>query len=659
MRKVFVFIIVVLYSTHIRSSIKDSIPVQTIAEFEIVSIAKTSSSKTITPVQTINNEDIVRIGIQSVSDAVRRFSGVVVKDYGGVGGMKTVSLRGMGAQHTAVSYDGMTMSNAQSGIIDIGRFSLDNISEISLSIGQSDNIFQTARAFASAGVLSLETKAPYFSNKPYKGNIQIKTGSFGYFNPVGYYAHKINDAFSVSANVNWERTDGRYPYELPNVNEKEVGKRKNTDVDVLRTEINLYGDMGNAGQLKTKVSYFNSERGIPGQVIMHSVDEVKDRLRNKDWIIQANYKNKISSKFSVQSNIKFSDNYYNFLDARNSNRDKVSENEYYLSAGILYNPINNFSVSLTEDIAYNRMFDNFIRKKRDPRRITSLSLLASQYKDDYLTVTGSLLATYVSEDIKSGNATNDKKKITPFLGFSYRPFKITDFRLRAFYKQIFRLPTFSDMYYTGWDNLSLRPEYTKQYNLGVTWLGNIGEVVEYVTISVDGYRNYVEDKILPEFKGGTFSMRNFGKVEGTGLDVNLKADVKITNLIMLNLWGSYGYQKILNMEKGNNRKVYKHQLPHTPKHFGSYAISCENPWLNVSYSAVISGMRYWSDENLPENELEPYSDHTISLNKAFVFNDKTLSVQFSLLNVGNKNYTIVRYYPMPRRSFSLSANLSF
>lgn len=56
--------------------------------------------------------------------------------------MKTVSIRGMGAQHTAVSYDGVTMSNVQSGQIDISRFSLDNVSMITLSIGQSDDTFQ-------------------------------------------------------------------------------------------------------------------------------------------------------------------------------------------------------------------------------------------------------------------------------------------------------------------------------------------------------------------------------------------------------------------------------------------------------------------------------------------------------------------------------------
>lgn len=89
-----------------------------------------------------------------MADAVRRFAGAQVRDYGGIGGLKTVSIRNMGAAHTAVSYDGVAVSNCQAGQIDIGRFSLDNVSMVSLAVGQTDNLLQSARHYASAGVLA-------------------------------------------------------------------------------------------------------------------------------------------------------------------------------------------------------------------------------------------------------------------------------------------------------------------------------------------------------------------------------------------------------------------------------------------------------------------------------------------------------------------------
>ena len=116
------------------------------------------------PVQTMSQQDISRLGIQNMADAVRRFAGANVKDYGGIGGLKTVSIRNMGAAHTAVSYDGVAVSNCQAGQIDIGRFSLDNVSMLSLAIGQSEDLLQSARLYASAGVLGIETEKPHFDD---------------------------------------------------------------------------------------------------------------------------------------------------------------------------------------------------------------------------------------------------------------------------------------------------------------------------------------------------------------------------------------------------------------------------------------------------------------------------------------------------------------
>ena len=102
---------------------------------------------------------------------------MTVKDYGGIGGLKTVSIRSLGAQHTAVGYDGITLTDCQTGQIDIGRFSLDNVDRLSLNNGQSDNIFQPARFFASAGILNIQTLTPLFT-KGKKTNIAgaFKTG---------------------------------------------------------------------------------------------------------------------------------------------------------------------------------------------------------------------------------------------------------------------------------------------------------------------------------------------------------------------------------------------------------------------------------------------------------------------------------------------------
>ena len=81
----------------------------------------------------------------SVADAIRYFSGIQIKDYGGIGGLKTVNIRSLGTHHVGIFYDGIQLGNAQNGQVDLGKFSLENMEEISLYNGQKSEIFPTGQ----------------------------------------------------------------------------------------------------------------------------------------------------------------------------------------------------------------------------------------------------------------------------------------------------------------------------------------------------------------------------------------------------------------------------------------------------------------------------------------------------------------------------------
>ena len=132
------------------------------------------------PIQRIDRERMVRLGVHSLSDALRHFAGITVRDYGGAGGMKTVSVRGIGARHTAVVYDGIALSDCQTGEIDLSRYSLDQLDGLSLVIGDGDNIFQPARNQAAAATLVMETEA---SPLVPRSTLLVNLGSFGLISP--------------------------------------------------------------------------------------------------------------------------------------------------------------------------------------------------------------------------------------------------------------------------------------------------------------------------------------------------------------------------------------------------------------------------------------------------------------------------------------------
>ena len=121
--------------------------------------------KDVIPAQVLSGEELQRLSVVSVADAIRYFSGIQIKDYGGIGGLKTVNIRSMGTQHVGVFYDGIQLGNAQNGQIDLGRFSMDNMESISVYNGQKSNIFQSAKDFASAGSVYMTTRRPKFKEE--------------------------------------------------------------------------------------------------------------------------------------------------------------------------------------------------------------------------------------------------------------------------------------------------------------------------------------------------------------------------------------------------------------------------------------------------------------------------------------------------------------
>ena len=151
-------------------------------QLEGVTITETLHKRTVTstaPVHLLDRKDMLTMGVTDIADALHRLPGITLRDYGGAGGMKTVSVRGFGAKHTGVSYDGVMLSECQSGEIDLSRYSLDNVDNLSLVIGDNDDIFMPARQVSTPAVLNILTIGlPTEDTRPHL-TTQVKLGSFG------------------------------------------------------------------------------------------------------------------------------------------------------------------------------------------------------------------------------------------------------------------------------------------------------------------------------------------------------------------------------------------------------------------------------------------------------------------------------------------------
>lgn len=654
----------------------DTLKIYQIDEIIITEQYHNTEARSSSPLQIISSSQISKLNVVQISDAVKHFSGVSVKDYGGIGGLKTVSVRSLGAAHTAVSYDGIAITDIQTGQIDIGRFSLDNVDILSLHNGQSDNIFQPARLFASASLLNIHSRKPIFStDKSFSGKVSLKAGSFGFINPSFLYNQKINKTLATTVSGEWLSSHGEYPYILEHsylgdgINSLE--KRKNSDVQNFRIETALHAAFSDKESAYLKLYFYNSERGLPGGTILYNEGAfTSQRIQDNTFFMQSHYEKDFSQQFSLQINAKYHHGYLHYLDTIVHNsygyeESFFTQNEYYLSASTLYRAFSKLSFSLSTDAAINNMFACFENEAlthefAKPVRYSQLSVLATKYVDEHILATGSLLSTIVSEKVTYGDAAPLRNRLSPYLSFVYKPFSQTDFRVRSFYKNIFRLPTFNDLYYARIGNANLRPENTNQFNLGLTYASNFKGNLPQLSITADVYRNYVKDKIvaMPTKNLFKWTMLNLGKLEITGLDLNAETKINLAEKINLVIGGTYTYQRAIDItEKGNS--TYGHQIPYTPRISGSGRMALETPWLDLAYSVLWSGKRYALFQNYTENRLPSYSDHSLSASKDINLKDKLLSFNLEALNILNENYAIVKWFPMPGRSVRATISYTF
>ncbi len=354
------------------------------------------------PEQIKTAKEILTLNAANVADVAKYFSGVTVKDYGGIGGMKTVSLRGMGAQHTGICYDGLMLSDIQSGEVDLGRFTIDNISEISLNNGQPNDIFQSARLFASAGILSFKTKLPdNTENHKLSGKVTAKAGSFGLLDAGIFLMQNISKKWTYNFSADARVADGKYQFIQhygTSDNLSEILTRENSDVQSIRSEVNIQYRLRKKENLTLKSNYFRSERGLPGAVTWYN-SYSKERLWDKVFFAQIHYENRLSDKLQYQSFAKFNSAYNQYRDLNDEYEngmleEKFSQKEYYLSSGLRYLPFDQLQLSASADWWYNDLliestmpFETFPY----PTRHTGLVNLAAKYITERFTLSANVL----------------------------------------------------------------------------------------------------------------------------------------------------------------------------------------------------------------------------------------------------------------------------
>lgn len=639
---------------------KDSVRVHDLKVVEVVAFHGSCGITDVVPGSVLNRENIANMGITDIADALHRMPGVNLRDYGGAGGMKTIGVRGFGAQHTGVSYDGFMLSDTQSGSVDVSRYALDNIESLTLSIGGENDVFLSAREVSSAALFRMTTLTDLPADHRVHLQTQLKFGSFGYVSPFVYYVQSVSNRVTLSANGEYIYAENDYPFTLRNGIYKTHGRRNNSRMNSGHGELNAYILTGRYGEIDGKVYYYDNSRLLPGIAKYYS-DINGESLHDRNGFAQLGWRQHAANGlWSWKAKGKF-----NWSSSRY--RDKYSPNhimdadywqrEAYGSLAAMFTPTDGLSFAFASDYVFNNLNSSLATDVR-PFRHTLLESFSVKYVTPRLVLLGRALYSVYLNGAERGEAAKNGRKLSPSFSLSYRPFSSEQFYVRTSYKNIFRAPTFNENYFFHFGSPRLKPETTDQLNLGVTWQKQFSNRFN-LEITADGYLNHIKDKIVAiPYNMFIWTNVNIGRVQSKGVEVSLRGDYQLAEKHNLLFFGGYSYQNVTDRED-KSLPDYGKQIAYIPLHSVSGSVKWGNPWVDVVVHGVGYGSRWASNSHYDGTRLDGYFDMGLTCSHRFVMKHGEFSLRGDIKNILNQQYEIVGNYPMPGVSYQFVVNYKF
>lgn len=589
-----------------------------------------TATRTLTPNQTMTGGQLRALPSASVADALKYLAGVQIKDYGGLGGQKTVNVRSLGSQHVGVYLDGVRITNAQNGTVDLGKYSLTTLESVALYNANKTELLMTASEYASASTVYLRTRRPDSTSL----TASYSNGSFG--------THRVGATLCYRRlgfiDAQYTHSDGDYTFRYHTEYEDTTGRRRNDDIDQLRVEGCAF-----TGGLQWHTYYYMSYRGLPGGIVRRLTDRYTDvgREWDRNFFTQLTWQDTIGA-FGLRAIAKYANDHLHYRSDYPENMSVHANTRYHqqdmygaLAASWAWRGI---GLSLSTDLRWSDLTAD-MKRFSYVYRLDSKTSLTAFYRVRGLTLTATGLYTHCRD--------HTRREAEPLHRFTWNTmacYALGPFSLRAFYKSVFRIPTLNDLYYTLVGNRNLKPEYTRQLDIGVTYNGG------WLRVQVDGYWNHVKDRIVCLPLKGSFqwSMLNYGYTRNLGVDLSVNARLGAHSLMV-----SGTFQDDRNRTNPGG-KDYNDLVAYSPRWSFSAIYTFLWRGFSVSVSDMFVSKRYWTAQNSADDPLAAYNCTDIKAGYTW----RWLAVEAECQNLFDKPYEMIQRWPMPGRRFMTTMRIT-
>lgn len=572
--------------------------------------------------------------------------GLQIKNYGDVGGLKTVSFRSLGAGHTALVQDHAAVSTTQSGQADLSSFPVDFIEKLELITLSPTRTQIPIHAKLAGVVVNVESVHSYVGTNNRKIIAGIQAGSFDQYE--GYLMlQKKGQKWAGTLTGKIRSYGGSYPYTYINGNTIIRDRRENNRLLEYFGTASIQFSPNQNHQFQFRVSGNEYQKDLTGAVIFYN-SNASQYLNGYGLSGSLNHQFK-KNRWNVFSSANYQKNNLQYLDSAYLNSQGYLDSRYYSGQ---FDVQSQAAYSITEKLEL-LIGSSFISEELkgmslvgNPYRNTSESILGIEWK-----AFGKILAQIGAQGVFEKRDTTLKSQwnLLPAVSWSFNLGNKN--RIGIVYRYTYRQPSFNELYYQQIGNTKLRTEkahiVSLRYDLTLPFKKGISQTM------IQPFYSYVYDKILaiPTKNLFIWSIQNIGMSDAFGVEFTELLQKKIKQHT-LGMRINYTFQYTQDISDPLS-PTYRHILSYSPLHSGS--VELDYSWKKLSFFVLGSylGERYALNQNIPSNLLEGYflldagASYTQKLNKS------ELTLRLSVNNITNKQYSYINYFVMPGTHFNI------
>jgi len=593
-----------------------------------------------TRVEVIDEKSIANAAGPHFNELIKASPSVYIKSYGLTPFLQTISMNGLGAEHTLILVDGVKINSFQNSQVDLSIIPADDIRRIEIMNNGASSVYGSD---ALGGVINIITGRNISSanDSPVKAEGSVSTGSFN----TSRYAGTVSashSGLSTNAYYSIEKSDGSYDYNYSNGKTIIKKRRENATYQIYNTGINSRYFIDSVNFIRLISLFSFQDKHVPG--IETGSGAAHTLQKDKNWNTILISENSLSRSFMLHSGFNFQNNYMNYRTS--STIDSYYKNLVYAASSEL--KWTSSSVNITG--GYN---------------FTHASLKSDETFDTYR----NQHATFLSSEIHLLPALRffpsvrydfisdiNKNVLTYKLGLNYQPFENTNFALKGNTGKNFRSPSFNDLYWKESGNPNIKPEHSFNAEAGVFYSFNFA-----ARITTEASFNYVEakDKIVwtPQ-RNLLWSPQNIAESISRNASFTVNIEKDICSDFSLGINGGY----ILTRSKKTSKTyssdpTYNKYIPYLPLESAKAGISTEYKYISLCLLYTYSGKRYSDSEN--KTVLNNYNLLDASAAITFKLFDVTAKVKLAVQNISNTDYETISGYPMPLRYYNLTFSINY